>query len=84
MRIHHVYGINARIIAVAVSLSLSTACANHLKSGPSADDARSFVEAANTQLDPLGARAARAEWVKSNSIPVALLHPVRNRLHDEP
>ena len=84
MRIHRIYGVNARVVAVAVSLFLSTACANNLKSGPSADDARSFVEAANTQLDALGVRATRAEWVKSNFIPVALLHPVRNRLHDEP
>ena len=58
MRIFSGYNINARVIAVAVSLLLSSACANNLKSGPSADDARSFVEAANTQLDALGVRGA--------------------------
>ncbi|MBW2495200.1 MAG: M2 family metallopeptidase, partial [Deltaproteobacteria bacterium] len=37
---------------------------------PSADDARSFVEAANARLEALGVRAARAEWVKANFITV--------------
>jgi peptidyl-dipeptidase A len=46
------------------------ACAHGLGSDPSADEARSFVEAANTQLGALGVRTARADWVKSNFITV--------------
>jgi len=70
MRIFSGFSTNACVIAAAVSLLLSTACAHGPKSGPNADDARSFVEAANTQLETLGVRAARAEWVKSNFITV--------------
>jgi peptidyl-dipeptidase A len=70
MRFFSGYGTNARIIAASVSLLLSTACAHAPKSEPSADDARSFIEAANTQLEVLGVRAARAEWVKANFITV--------------
>ena len=70
MRIFSGYSTNARVIAAAVSLLLSTACAHAPKSEPGADNARSFVEAANTQLEVLGVRAARAEWVKANFITV--------------
>ncbi len=70
MRIHCQTGSHAWVFAVAASLLLSIACANSLGSAPSADEARRFIEAANTQLEALGVRWARAEWVKSNFITV--------------
>jgi len=71
MRIQDRSGIRARVLASAgLLLVLLTARAHGLKSPPSADDARSFIGAANTQLDTLGVRSARAEWVKSNFITV--------------
>ena len=69
MRIHSRRA-SARTVAVAASLIFVMACAHRSQSGPSAQDARSFVEAANSQLDTLGVRAARAEWVKSNFITI--------------
>ena len=70
MRIDYRTGTNARVVAIAASLLLSIACAHGFGSGPSADEARSFIEDANTQLEALGVRSARAEWVKSNFITV--------------
>ena len=70
MRIHDRYGPNARVVGIAASLLVSIACAHGLGSGPSADEARSFLEDASTRLDALGVRAARAEWIKANFITV--------------
>ena len=70
MRIHDRYGPNARVIGIAASLLVSIACAHGLGSGPSADEARSFLEDASTRLEALGVRAARAEWIKANFITV--------------
>ena len=70
MRIDHRTDTYARVVAMAAPLLLSIACASGLGSGPSADEARSFIEAANTRLEALGIRSARAEWVKSNFITV--------------
>ena len=70
MRIHDRYGPNARVIGIAASLLVSIACAHGLGSGPSADEARNFLEDASTRLEALGVRAARAEWIKANFITV--------------
>jgi len=70
MRVHDRYGPNARVIGIAASLLVSIACAHGLGSGPSADEARSFLEDASTRLEALGVRAARAEWIKANFITV--------------
>ena len=70
MRIQDRYGPNARVIGIAASLLVSIACAHGLGSGPSADEARSFLEEASTRLEALGVRAARAEWIKANFITV--------------
>jgi len=61
---------HARLIAVAASLLLSAACVHDLGAGSSADEARSFIDDANAQLEVLGVRSGRAEWIKSNFITV--------------
>jgi peptidyl-dipeptidase A len=39
-----------------------------MRSAPDAESARQFIENANRELEDLGIRAARAEWVKANFI----------------
>ena len=61
---------HARFSAIAASLLLTAACAHDFGAGSSADEARSFIDDASAQLEVLGVRSARAEWVKSNFITV--------------
>jgi len=70
MRICPRYAQCARALTAAAWLCAAAACAHRAGPQPSVAEAEQFVADANTRLEALSLRAARAEWVKANFITI--------------
>jgi peptidyl-dipeptidase A len=68
MRFRSRVRICGQVLSLGASLLLVSACTHAMRSAPDAESARQFIENANRELEDLGIRAARAEWVKANFI----------------